>query len=116
MISLVLLVAIAVLFLSEVASDTAIASLIMPIMAATSVSLNINPIYLMLTACLVTSLGFMLPVAPPPNVIAFWSGYITQKDLLKAGFVVDFIGIFLIVVSMYTLILWLFFFITVQEQ
>lgn len=104
--SLVLLVVITVSILSEITSNTAIATVMMPIMAATSVSLMVNPIILMLTACLAASIGFMLPVATPPNAIAFGTGYIDMKDMMKAGFFVDLIGIILIVVFLYSLVLW----------
>jgi len=103
---IVLLVAILVSFLTEVTSNTAIASVMMPILAVTSVSLMINPIILMLTAALTASLAFMLPVATPPNAVAYGTGYLSMQDMLRTGFVLNMIGVILVTLFMYTIVLW----------
>ncbi|MBP2146800.1 sodium-dependent dicarboxylate transporter 2/3/5 [Methanofollis sp. W23] len=90
---LVLLVGIAVSLLTEVTSNTAMASLMMPIMAVTSVSMGLHPYVLMLTVAVCTSMAFMLPVATPPNAVAYASGYIDMKDLMRSGWVLNFIGV-----------------------
>ncbi|PWR76007.1 SLC13 family permease [Methanospirillum stamsii] len=103
---IVLLVAILVSFLTEVTSNTAIASVMMPILAVTSVSLMINPAILMLTAALTASLAFMLPVATPPNAVAYSTGYLTMRDLMRTGFSLNILGILLVTLFMYTIVLW----------
>jgi len=103
---IVLLVAILVSFLTELTSNTAIASVMMPILAISSVSLMINPVILMLTAALVASLAFMLPVATPPNAVAFGTGYLTIRDLMKTGFALNLVGVLLVTLFMCTIILW----------
>ncbi|MBP6300314.1 MAG: SLC13/DASS family transporter, partial [Arenimonas sp.] len=62
-----------VVFLSEIASNTATAVLLMPILAAAAKGLNIEPALLMLPAAMAASIGFMLPVATAPNAIAYGS-------------------------------------------
>lgn len=103
---IVLLVAILVSFLTEVTSNTAIASVMMPILAVSSVSLMINPILLMLTAALTSSLAFMLPVATPPNAVAYSTGFLSMRDLMRTGFILNIVGILIITCFMYTLVLW----------
>ncbi len=103
---IVILVATLISFLTEITSNTAIASLMMPILAVAAVTLMINPIILMLTAALTASLAFMFPVATPPNAVAYSSGYLTMKDMVKTGFILNIIGIFLVTAFMYTFILW----------
>ena len=103
---IVLLVAVLVSFLTEVTSNTAIASVMMPILAVASVSLMINPVILMLTAALTASLAFMLPVATPPNAVAYSTGFISMQDIMKTGFILNFIGVLLVTLFMYTVILW----------
>jgi len=103
---IVLLVAILVSLLTEVTSNTAIASVMMPILAVTSVSLMINPVILMLTAALTASLAFMLPVATPPNAVAYGTGYLAMKDLMRTGFILNMIGVLLVTLFMYTIVLW----------
>jgi len=103
---IILLVAILVSFLTEVTSNTAIASVMMPILAVTSVSLMINPIFLMLTAALTASLAFMLPVATPPNAVGYSTGYLNMRDLMRTGFILNLVGIILVTIFMYTIVLW----------
>ena len=78
----------------------------MPILAVTSVSLMINPAILMLTAALTASLAFMLPVATPPNAVAYSTGYLTMRDLMRTGFSLNILGILLVTLFMYTIVLW----------
>ncbi|MDK2974139.1 MAG: solute carrier family 13 (sodium-dependent dicarboxylate transporter), er 2/3/5 [Methanofollis sp.] len=103
---LVLIVGIGISLLTEVTSNTAIASLMMPIMAVTAVSMNMNPYLLMLTAAVCTSMAFMLPVATPPNAVAYASGYIDMKDLMRSGWVLDFIGVGLWTFFLFTIVMW----------
>lgn len=97
----VLAVATLVLFLTEITSNTATASMMFPIMASLSVALGIHPYALMVTAAVAASCAFMLPVATPPNAVVFGSGYLRIPDMAKAGFVLNIIGIFLVGLSVY---------------
>jgi sodium-dependent dicarboxylate transporter 2/3/5 len=103
---LMIIIGIFVSLLTEVTSNTAISSVMMPIMAVTSVSIGIHPFILMLTATLAASLAFMLPVATPPNAVAYGTGYITMHDMIRSGYVLNFIGVALISILMFTLIMW----------
>ena len=103
---LIFVVAMGIVLAGEIASNTAIAAILMPIMAVTAVSMGVNPIILMMTAAVCASIGFMLPVATPPNAIAFGSGYINAKDLLRSGWVLDIIGVVLWMICLYTIVLW----------
>jgi sodium-dependent dicarboxylate transporter 2/3/5 len=82
-----------VTMLSEIASNTATAVLLMPILAATADAVGADPALFMFPAVLAASVGFMLPVATAPNAIAYGSGFITGRDMLREGFVLDLIGI-----------------------
>jgi len=103
---LLLIVALGIVFAGEIASNTAIAAILMPIMAVTAVSMGVNPIVLMMTAAVCASIGFMLPVATPPNAVAFGSGYIEAKDLLRSGWALDIIGVALWMICLYTIVFW----------
>jgi sodium-dependent dicarboxylate transporter 2/3/5 len=78
----------------------------MPIVAITAVSVGINPIVLMMTAAVCASIGFMLPVATPPNAVAYGSGYINAGDLLRSGWALDIIGVVLWIICLYTIVFW----------
>ena len=73
------------LFLTEVTSNVATATMAMPIMAGAAGGLGIAPLQLMATAALAVSMAFMLPVATPPNAIVFASGYLTVPQMARVG-------------------------------
>jgi sodium-dependent dicarboxylate transporter 2/3/5 len=102
----VFLIALAVSILSEVTSNTAIASILMPVMAVTSVGLGIHPVLLMLTVAICASIGFMLPVATPPNAIAFGTGHVTMREMIRAGWGLDIIGVLLWTILLFSLVMW----------
>jgi sodium-dependent dicarboxylate transporter 2/3/5 len=89
---LILAICLSVTFLTEVTSNTATASLLMPLLAATSVATGIEPMLLMVPAALSASCAFMLPVATAPNAIVFGSEKIRIKDMARAGFVLNLLG------------------------
>ncbi|CAG0918015.1 unnamed protein product [Notodromas monacha] len=81
-------------FLTELASNAATASIILPILNSMARELNIHPLYLMLPATITTSFSFMLPVANPPNAITYTAaGNMKVSDMAKAGFLMNIIGI-----------------------
>lgn len=90
-------------FLTELTSNTATAQTLLPIIAALSVSLEINPLLLMIPATISASFAFMLPVATPPNAIIFSSGKVTIKEMMKAGIFLNLIGIIIISTIMFFL-------------
>jgi len=102
----ILIVGIIVSLLTEVTSNTAMASVMMPIMAVTAVSMGVHPYYLMLTAAFACSMAFMLPVATPPNAVAYGSGYVTMRDMMRTGWILNLIGIFVVTLFMLTVITW----------
>ncbi len=93
---LVILIAAIVNFLTEVTSNVATASMILPILAALAVSIEIHPYYLMVSAILASSCAFMLPIATPPNAIIFGSEQINMRDMIRTGFFINLISILLI--------------------
>ncbi len=92
---IVLLAAVATLFvfLTEITSNIATATMAMPVMAGVAGGLGMEPLYLMATAVLGCSMAFMLPVATPPNAIVFGSGYLTIPQMSRAGIWLNLIAI-----------------------
>lgn len=85
LIVLVLVVTLVVIFLTEVTSNTATATLILPVMGALAQAVDVQPLSLMVPAAVAASYAFMLPVATPPNAIVFSSRYITIPQMARAG-------------------------------
>ena len=93
---LVLAVMMVVVYLGELASNTAMAAIFLPIAGAAAVSMGLDPLLLAYPVALAASLGFMLPVATPPNAIVFGSGAVTAQQMLKAGALLDIVSIVLV--------------------
>jgi sodium-dependent dicarboxylate transporter 2/3/5 len=83
--------------LTEFISNTALTSLIMPILAIAAGTININPELLMLPAAIAASFAFMLPVATAPNAIVYSENYFSISRMAKTGFAVNIIGLILLV-------------------
>lgn len=98
-------VALLVTFLSEFTSNVATANALLPILAGLAVALKVDPRLLMLPATLAASNGFMLPIGTPPNAIVFGTGRIRMTEMVTRGFVLDVLGVALIVVATYTLLI-----------
>jgi sodium-dependent dicarboxylate transporter 2/3/5 len=92
-------------FLTEITSNTATITMMLPVLAAMSVSLGVHPFLLMIPATLSTSFAFMMPVATPPNAIVFGSNYVRIADMARIGLVLNLIGIVLITTLMYLVII-----------
>jgi sodium-dependent dicarboxylate transporter 2/3/5 len=85
-----------VIFLTEVTSNTATASLLLPIMGALAQATQTSPLGLMIAVALAASFAFMLPVATPPNAIVFGSRQVTIPQMARAGIWLNILGILLV--------------------
>lgn len=93
-----------VVFLTEFASNTASAALLVPVFAAIAESLGIPAVILSALIAVAASCAFMLPVATPPNAIVYGSGFVAQKDMMRAGFWINLSCI--AVISGYAWVVW----------
>ena len=100
---LVLIVMVVVVYLGELASNTAMAAIFLPISGAFAISIGVDPLVLTLPVAVAASLGFMLPVATPPNAIIFGSGAVTVQQMLRAGAILDVICIIIAALIVTTL-------------
>jgi sodium-dependent dicarboxylate transporter 2/3/5 len=94
-------IALMMTFLTEVTSNTATTTMMLPILAATAGVLNVNPLLLMLPAAIAASCAFMLPIATPPNAIVFASGRIHIIQMARVGFLLNLITVVFLTVFMY---------------
>ncbi|XP_068749614.1 Na(+)/citrate cotransporter-like isoform X2 [Montipora capricornis] len=83
--AIVVIVCVMITTFTEVTSNTATATIFLPILASLAKELQVHPWYLMLPAAISCSFAFMLPVATPPNAIVFSGGHLKVKDMAKAG-------------------------------
>jgi sodium-dependent dicarboxylate transporter 2/3/5 len=85
-------ICLAVTFLTEVTSNTATTTLLMPVLAAAGIAAGIDPAALMVPAALSASCAFMLPVATAPNAIVFGTDHVSTKVMAREGFALNLVG------------------------
>lgn len=85
-----------VLYLTEITSNAATGTMILPVMAAFAISLDVHPYALMVPTAMAANCSFMLPVGTPPNAIMFGTGRVTIMEMIKAGFWLTLIALVLI--------------------
>ena len=99
---IILIVTALVIFLTEITSNTATAAAFLPVIAGVAIGLGYEGENIMLftiPVALAATCAFMLPVATPPNAIAYGSGYVRISDMIKAGLWLNIIAIFLITLT-----------------
>jgi len=94
------------LALTEMTSNTATSTLLLPIMGAVAVAMHMHPFGPMVAAATASSYAFILPVATPPNAVIYGSGYVTIRQMAKAGLLLGLIGAVLITVFVSFLLPW----------
>src|SRR5699024_7777644 len=104
MLMVLIIVSSLVIFLTEVTSNTATASMMFPIMAALAVALDIHPYAVMIVAAVSTFCAFMLPVATPLNAVVFGSGYLRIPDMSMSGCLLNILGVFLLSIAVFYLL------------
>lgn len=85
-----------IIFLTEVTSNTATTTSLIPIFSAMAIGLGIDPLSVIIPATIAASCAFMLPVATPPNAIVFGSKLIRIPEMARAGFWLNISGIFIV--------------------
>ncbi|MFH1049297.1 MAG: SLC13 family permease [bacterium] len=100
---MIVIVCFCLTFLTELTSNTATTQTLLPIIAAISVAMRINPLFLMIPATLSASFAFMMPVATPPNAIVFSSGKVTIKQMATTGLILNLVGIVVVTLMFYFL-------------
>uniref|UniRef100_A0A3Q3JSB6 Solute carrier family 13 member 3 n=1 Tax=Monopterus albus TaxID=43700 RepID=A0A3Q3JSB6_MONAL len=87
---------------TELASNTATIIIFLPVITELAIHASVNPLYFMIPATIGCSYAFMLPVSTPPNSIAFASGHLMVKDMVKTGFVMNILGVLSVSLAMNT--------------
>ena len=100
---LIFIVALIASFLSEVASNTAVANMMIPILIAVGAAIEVPPYLLAIPATVACSNVFMLPVSTPPNAIVYGSGKLDMSDMMRTGFRLHLIGVFVMTLLVYFL-------------
>jgi len=87
------------ILISEATSNTASATMVVPVAVAVAQAAGTNPVQAALAATLGSSMGFMLPVSTPPNAIVYGSGCIPIRKMVRSGIILDLVGFVVIVMT-----------------
>lgn len=90
-----------IMMLTEITSNTATATMIMPILGALAVAIDVHPLALMAPCAIAANCAFMLPVGTPPNAIIFGTGKLKIIEMVKTGFALNVFSTILIVLFAY---------------
>jgi solute carrier family 13 (sodium-dependent dicarboxylate transporter), member 2/3/5 len=105
---LLLILIVSAVVLSEFMSNVALVQIFVPVIFGIADGLGVDPILLAMPVTLSASIGFMFPVATPPNAIVFSSGYIRVKDMVRAGALLDIASMIIILIASVTLVKWVY--------
>ncbi|XP_051933736.1 solute carrier family 13 member 2-like [Hippocampus zosterae] len=97
-----ILLCLLVAMFTECSSNTATTTLFLPILGAMATAIKLHPLYVMFPCTIAASLAFMLPVATPPNAIAFSYGNLKVIDMAKSGFILNILGVITINIAINT--------------
>ena len=103
---MIVVICIVVTLLSEVASNVATASAMMPVVAALSTSIGVHPYMLMIPAVMAASSGFMLPVATAPNTIVYSTRLVRVRAMTRSGLLLDIAAAIVITALVFTIMPW----------
>ena len=83
---------VATIALSELCSNTATATMLVPLVIAVTAELGVSPIAPVLAVGLAASVGFMLPIATGPNALVYGTGRVSQMQMMRVGLALDVAG------------------------
>lgn len=102
---MILVICLVVTYLTEITSNTATATLLMPILAIAALSSGYEPMVFMIPAAICASCAFMLPVATAPNAIIYGTGLVSIKTMVKEGAILSLLmSVFISLMCYYFLI------------
>jgi len=96
------------LFLTELMSNVALATIYIPVVIGIANGLVMNPLLLAIPVAMAASCAFMMPISTPPNAIVFSSGHIRVRQMIKVGFLLNLISVLILVLAAFTIINWVF--------
>ncbi len=102
LLTFIIIVATMITFTTEITSNTALISIMLPILYEVGQKTGVDATLIMMVATVCASYAFMLPIATPPNAIAMSSGVVNVRTMAAYGFVFNIVGIMLIVTIAYT--------------
>jgi len=92
------------LFLTEIMSNVALVTVLLPVIFEIAKGTGTDPLLLTIPVTLAASCAFMMPISTPPNAIVYSSGHISVRQMMKAGIWMNLIAIVIIVLLSWVLL------------
>ena len=102
--AVVALIVVAAVILSEVASNTASATLVVPVGLGLADATGVSPVMVTMAAVLAASFGFMMPISTAPNAMAYGTGQVSMRQMVTTGVAFDIVGIVVVIVGVMVLL------------
>jgi sodium-dependent dicarboxylate transporter 2/3/5 len=96
------------LFLTELMSNVALATMYIPVVIGIATGLKMDPLLLSIPMAMAASCAFMMPISTPPNAIVFSSGHIQIKQMLLTGIFLNIISVLTLLAAAFSIIKWVF--------
>ena len=91
--ALMLIIGVGVVFATELTSNTALTSIMIPIIYPFAIQSGLDPMLFMLIVAISASYAFMLPIATAPNAIAMSTGHVKTTQMIRRGIWLNIFGI-----------------------
>ncbi len=101
---LILLVSAIVLFMTELMSNVALVTIILPVLIAVARGMGEDPLILVIPATIASSCAFMMPISTPPNAIVYSSGHIRIQEMMRAGILLNLVAVLVLTAMTYFLV------------
>ncbi|MGZ0710635.1 SLC13 family permease (plasmid) [Coraliomargarita sp. W4R53] len=105
---MVVLLTAAIIFLTEITSNTATAATFLPLAGGIAIGIGADPLLLTIPVALAATCAFMLPVATPPNAVVYGTGYVEIGQMVKGGLWLNLVSIVAISIVTLTIATWVF--------
>ncbi len=105
---LVLILTTVMLFMTEIMSNVALATIFIPVVMGIAIGFDVDPLLLSIPVAFAASFAFMMPISTPPNAIVFSTGMIKMKEMMRAGLILNLISVAVLVLAAFTLLQWVF--------
>lgn len=104
--AIVLILTSIMLFMTELMSNVALTTIMVPMVIGIANGLGIDPFLVCIPVTMAASCAFMMPISTPPNAVVFSSGYIKMKEMVRAGFLLNLLSILILVLIGLSLVKW----------
>lgn len=105
---LVLILTTVMLFMTEIMSNVALATIFIPVVMGIAIGFEVDPLLLSIPVAFAASFAFMMPISTPPNAIVFSTGMIKMKEMMRVGLILNLISVAILLLMAFTLLQWVF--------